>query len=488
MKTNPMLMTDAYKISHLIMSEKGTEKIYSTFTPRHSRIEGIKEVVFFGLQGFIKDYLIDNFNDNFFNVDKEIVVADYKRIIKNSLGDNCADTTHIEALHDLGYLPIKIKAVKEGTLIPMKVPVFTIENTQKEFYWLTNFLETLISANMWKVITATTIVKKYRDICEEWAEKTCDSRDHIQWQCHNFSYRGMSGHEDAVTTGAGHLLYFTGSDTIPSIQYLEQYYNANVEKELVSASVLASEHSIQCGYQDDLRYFKRMITEVAPSGIVSIVSDGYDYWNVIGNIVPELKDIIMARDGKVVVRPDTGSPVKIICGDIESTDELIKKGSVEALWDTFGGTINSKGYKVLDSHISIIYGDSISPEIAEETFKQLEAKGFSAENIVYGVGSYSLGYYTRDTFSFALKATYTVIDGEEKFIFKDPKTDIGGIKKSQKGMVIVIDGVGGIYMVDELNSKEREANTKFDMLEDVFIDGKLVRNESLAEIRARVLK
>ena len=488
MKTNPMLMTDAYKISHLIMSEKGTEKIYSTFTPRHSRIEGINEVVFFGLQGFIKDYLIDNFNEYFFDMDKEIVVADYKRIIKNSLGDNCADTSHIEALHDLGYLPIKIKAVKEGTLIPMKVPVFTIENTQKEFYWLTNFLETLISANMWKVITATTIVKKYRDICEKWAEKTCDGKDHIQWQCHNFSYRGMSGHEDAVTTGAGHLLYFTGSDTIPSIQYLEQYYNSNVENELIVSSVLATEHSIQCGYQDDLRYFKRMITEVAPSGIVSIVSDGYDYWNVIGNIVPELKDIIMARDGKVVVRPDTGSPVKIICGDIESTDELIKKGSVEALWDTFGGTINSKGYKVLDSHISIIYGDSISPEIAEETFKQLEAKGFSAENIVYGVGSYSLGYYTRDTFSFALKATYTVIDGEEKFIFKDPKTDIGGIKKSQKGMVIVIDGVGGIYMVDELNSKEREANTKFDMLEDVFIDGKLVRNESLAEIRARVLK
>ena len=488
MKTNPMLMTDAYKISHLIMSEKGTEKIYSTFTPRHSRIEGINEVVFFGLQGFIKDYLIDNFNENFFNMDKETVIADYKRIIKNSLGDNCADTKHIEALHDLGYLPIKIKAVKEGTLIPMKVPVFTIENTHKDFYWLTNFLETLISANMWKVITATTIVKKYRDICEKWAEKTCDSKDHIQWQCHNFSYRGMSGHEDAVTTGAGHLLYFTGSDTIPSIQYLEQYYGANVEKELVSASVLATEHSIQCGYQDDLRYFKQMITEVAPSGIVSIVSDGYDYWNVIGSIVPQLKDIIMARDGKVVVRPDTGSPVKIICGDIESTDELIKKGSVEALWDTFGGTINSKGYKVLDSHISIIYGDSISPEIAEETFKQLEAKGFSAENIVYGVGSYSLGYYTRDTFSFALKATYTVIDGEEKFIFKDPKTDIGGIRKSQKGMVIVIDGVGGIYMVDELNSKEREANTKFDMLEDVFIDGKLVRNESLAEIRARVLK
>jgi len=552
MKTNPMLMTDSYKISHYLMSEKGTEKIYSTFTPRHSRIEGINEVVFFGLQGFIKDYLIDNFNENFFNIDKEIVVADYKRIIKNSLGDNCADTKHIEALHDLGYLPIQIKAVKEGTLIPMKVPVFTIENTQKEFYWLTNFLETLISANMWKVITATTIVKKYRDICEKWAEKTCDSKDHIQWQCHNFSYRGMSGHEDAVTTGAGHLLYFAGSDTIPSIQYLEQYYGANVEKELVSASVLATEHSIQCGYQDDLRYFKRMITEVAPSGIVSIVSDGYDYWNVIGSIVPQLKDIIMARDGKVVLRPDSGNPVEIICGShdvIRLTDyfknieecidymvdeimpdysfneieskvfsfkgryykveieynsmsggvdrrpkceeiepNLEQKGSVEALWDIFGGTINSKGYKVLNSHIGIIYGDSITPELAEEIFKQLESKGFSAENIVYGVGSYSLGYYTRDTFSFALKATYTVIDGVEKFIFKDPKTDVGGIKKSQRGMVAVVEGENGIYLVDGLNEMEKDAMNIIDLLEDVFIDGKLVRDESLVEIRARVLK
>ena len=314
-----------------------------------------------------------------------------------------------------------------------------------------------------------------------------------------------------------------------------------------------------------------MITEVAPSGIVSIVSDGYDYWNVLGNILPELKDNIMARDGKCVIRPDSGSPVKIICGtvvvedltnqdycetsekcktwmldgikeevrdetphgeygDSEATryfkfdnkiykivvefewnrydkqyyymdDSRVKsceeveltieqKGSVEALWDTFGGTINSKGYKVLDSHIGIIYGDSIDPTIAEEIFKQLEAKGFSSENIVYGVGSYSLGYYTRDTFSFALKATYTVIDGEEKFIFKDPKTDIGGIKKSQKGMVVVLQDPddGEIFLIDGLNAEKRDNYNGRDLLEDVFINGKLVRDESLAEIRARVLK
>jgi len=488
MKINPMLLTDFYKISHKIMSEEGTEKIYSTFTPRSSRIDGIDSVVFFGLQGFIKDYLIDYFNTNFFNRPKEEVISEYKRIITYTLGSNCADTTHIEELYDLGYLPIKIKALKEGTIVPIRVPVFTIENTNDKFFWLTNFLETFISACLWKVTTTATISKKYRDICEKWANKTADSNAHVQWQCHNFSYRGMSGNEDAITTGASHLLFFTGTDTIPSIQYLEQYYGANVEKELIAASVLATEHSIQCQYQDDLRYYKRMINEIAPNGIVSIVSDGYDYWNVIGNILPTLKDNIMSRDGKLVVRPDSGSPVKIICGDKNETNELIYKGSIESLWNIFGGTINSKGYKVLDSHIGLIYGDSINPDRAEEIFKQLEEKGFSSENVVFGVGSYSLGYHTRDTFSFALKATYTVINGEEKFIYKDPKTDTDKIKKSQRGMVAVLQKDGIIYFEDGLNAENKNLLKDIDLLEDVFIDGKLLRDESLSEIRERVLK
>lgn len=569
MKINPMLMTDFYKISHYLMSEKGTEKIYSTFTPRGSRIKEIDKVVFFGLQGFIKDYLIDYFNENFFNKDKNEVIQDYKRIITYTLGSNSADTTHIEALHDLGYLPLRIKAVKEGTLIPLRVPVFTIENTHEEFYWLTNFLETLVSASMWKVITATTIVKQYRDICDKWADKTCDSNVHIQWQCHNFSYRGMSSNEDAITSGAGQLLFFTGTDTIPSIQYLEQYYNASVEKELIGASVSATEHSIQCQYQDDLKYWDRMINDIVPEGIVSIVSDGYDYWNVVDSVIPALKQDILNRNGKVVIRPDTGVPLKIICGEIEiedlSTNEYckdlegcknymldvlvekvsedtahgeygesevegyfkfndktykvdveiewnrhdkqyyymdgysvvkceevelnsIQKGSIEALWDIFGGTINSKGYKVLDSHIGLIYGDAITPDTANEIFKKLEKKGFSSENVVFGIGSYSLGYHTRDTFSFALKATYNIIDGKEVNIFKDPKTDVDKLKKSQTGMVVVIDDNGVITYKDGLNREQADNFKDVDLLEDVFVDGKLVRDDSLASIRARVLK
>lgn len=487
MNFNPMLMTDFYKISHRIMSEEGTEKIYSTLTPRGSRIQGLNEVVFFGLQGFIKEYLMDYFNDNFFKQPKEKVVGEYKRIIANSLGAGCADTTHIEALHDLGYLPIKIYAVPEGTLIPLRIPVMTIENTVPEFYWITNFLETLISAEMWRAMTSTTVVKQYKDICDFWADRTADSRGHVQWQCHNFSYRGMSGNMDAIKTGAGQLLFFTGTDTIPSIQYLEAYYGADSDKELIGASVLATEHSIQCQYGDDYKYYKHMITNVAPSGIVSIVSDGYDYWNVLTDVIPRLKEEIMNRDGKLVVRPDSGNPADIICGDPEADEECVRKGSIEVLWDTFGGTVNKKGYKVLDSHIGLIYGDAITPLTAQDVFRRLEEKGFSSENIVFGIGSYSLGYHTRDTFSMAIKATYTVIDGQEKFIFKNPKTD-NGIKKSQTGMVNVVQHLdGSIHMHDGMNAKQR-SNVYSSLFDVVFEDGVLKKETTLQEIRDRVLK
>jgi len=569
MKINPMLLTDCYKISHRIMTKEGIEKTYSTFTPRASRIKDINDVVFFGLQGFIKEYLIEYFNDNFFNKPKQEVIAEYKRIIKYTLGDNCADSKHIEQLHDLGYLPIKICALKEGTTVPIRVPLFTIENTHNDFHWLTNYIETLTSACMWKPITTTTVVKKYRQICEKWAEKTSDTKDHIQWQCHNFSYRGMSGNEDAITTGAGQLLYFTGTDTIPSICYLEEYYNASVENELIAASVLASEHSLECQYNNDLEYFTRILTEVATEGIISIVADGYDYWNVISNIIPQLKDIINNRNGKTVLRPDSGSPADIICGNVivedltnnkwcktlEDCQDYMKeilvnqvreetphgeygednisgifkfqnkhykititiewdrydkqyyyidgveiknckeielsieqKGSIEALWDIFGGTINSKGYKVLNPHIGLIYGDSINPELAEEIFRRLEEKGFSSENVVFGIGSYSLGYHTRDSLGIAIKATQVIINGEEVNIFKDPKTDKNKIKKSQKGRIVIIkDEKGIVNYIDELTIAQQEKYKDINLLEDVFIDGKLIRDESLVEIRERVL-
>lgn len=490
MTTNPFILADYYKIGHIEQYPKGTELIYSTWTPRASRIEGINKVVMFGLQGFIKKYLIDYFNEGFFHRPKTAVIGEYRRFIKHTLGIENPKVDHLEALHDLGYLPIQINAVKEGTLVPLRVPMLTIQNTNPEFYWLTNFLETLMSCELWQPMTIATLSKQYRIILDRYALETTGSTDGVEFQAHDFSLRGMAGVEAGKKGGVGHLLSFVGTDSMPSIDYAEKYYGANIEHELVGTSIPATEHSVMTAnadpdVRDEYESFRRLVEDVYPSGFCSIVSDTYDFWKVVGEVLPKLKDKIMNRDGRVVIRPDSGDPVKIICGVNTNNDigELERKGLIECLWNIFGGTVNEKGYKVLDPHIGAIYGDSITLERAEEICKQLKAKGFASTNIVFGVGSFTMQYNTRDTFSMAMKATYGIFNGVEKLMFKDPKTD-NGTKRSQRGLVAVINVGGELSFVDGLDQHTYEANFKnIDLLETVFKDGVLVREQSLAEIR-----
>lgn len=481
------LLCDFYKVSHREQYPKGTEKIYSTFTPRTSRIKGMDKVVAFGLQAFIKKYLIEYFDENFFKRPVNEVVNEYKRVISFTLGAENPDASHIEALHKLGYLPLKIKSVKEGTLLPIRVPMLTIENTKPEFFWLTNYLEILISCSLWQPTTSATIAFEYRKLLNEYALKTGGDTSAVAFQGHDFSMRGMGSLESAESSGAGHLLSFVGSDTIPAIMFHEQYYNANIEKELIGTSVPATEHSVMCAYgQDELTSYKRIITEVYPKGFVSIVSDTWDLWGVLNNVITKLKPEIMNRDGKVVVRPDSGDPVKIICGDENSDNEFARKGVVQILWEIFGGSITDKGYKLLNSHIGCLYGDAITLTRCKEICEGLMAKGFASTNMVYGIGSYTYQYNTRDTFGFAMKSTYAVVNGQERQLFKDPITD-NGIKKSQKGMVVVLKEEDGIHYRDQLTSNSRAGWSGIDLLEDVFVDGKLVRDENLSEIRNRLL-
>lgn len=493
MNYNPLLLADFYKMSHHGMYPEGTTKVYSNFTPRTSRIEGIDSVVCFGIQYLVKEYLMEQFQEGFFDKPKAVVINDYKRRMNTSLGPNAVSTSHLEALHDLGYLPIELKALPEGTEVPIKVPVLTITNTLPEFYWLTNYLETLLSNTLWQPMTSATIAKQYRKILDKAAAKTSDMPDFVGWQGHDFSMRGQVGVEASVASGAGHLLSFTGTDTIPAIDFLERYYRADAEKELIGGSVPATEHSIACmdGNDDETGYFTRMLN-LYPTGIVSVVSDSYDYWNVLGSILPSLKDKIMARNGKLVIRPDSGDPVKILCGDPEANktlkdyNSLEHIGTVEHLWNVFGGTVNSKGYKQLDPHIGVIYGDSITLERCQEIVNRLEAKGFASTNVVFGIGSYTYQYVTRDTFGFAMKATYGIVNGVGRDIFKSPKTD-NGMKKSAKGLLRVDEvtnglGVKRIELTDQISSKEEQEG----MLETVFKDGKLVKETSLQEIRERL--
>jgi len=468
---NPLMLSDFYKTDHRRQYPDGTENVYSNWTPRGSRIPGIDAVVVFGIRYFIQRWLIDVWNDGFFNQPVDKVIGEYKSLLDECIGG--IELEHIYKLHALGYLPLEIKALDEGTLCPMRVPMLTITNTDARFGWLTNYLETLMSAELWGPMTSATIAHNYREMLNNWATKTGGTG--VQWQGHDFSMRGMRGIEAAAASSAGHLLSFTGTDTIPAIPWLKKYYDGDG---LIGGSVPATEHSVMClgGDQDELATFCRLVTEVYPSGIVSVVSDTWNLWTVLTEYMPILKDLIMAREGKVVIRPDSGDPADIVCGTGTSSPE--GRGVVGLLWDTFGGTVNEAGYKVLDSHVGAIYGDAITWDRADEICCRLEAAGFCSTNIVFGIGSYTYQYNTRDTFGFAMKATAGVVNGKMVEIFKDPVTD-DGLKKSARGLLCVD---AGLVMKDQCSVAEASGG----MLKTVFKNGQLLVKPSLAEIRNRL--
>lgn len=514
---NPLLLCDFYKVGHKFQYPKNTNLVYSNLTPRKSRIPGVDHIIFFGLQGFIKEYLIDAFNNNFFKLSKEQAVNSYREYVESGLGPNAITYDHIAALHDLQYLPIAIKALPEGARVPMRVPVLTMYNTHPDFYWLPNFLETLLSAQLWQPITSATIAHEYRKVLDKFAAETSTQPAFVDWQGHDFSFRGMSSVESAMLSGAGHLLSFTGTDTIPAMWWLNKNYNAPTSS-LIGGSVAATEHSVMCAGEKDSEFetFKRLITEVYPTGIVSIVSDTWDLWKVLTDYLPRLKDVIEKREGKVVIRPDSGDPVDIICGTNATRISTIQgmnvfsekqrqealsripketaeqKGVIELLYDVFGGTKNDKGYIELPPYIGAIYGDSITVERAKAILQRLKDKGFASTNVVFGIGSFTYQYNTRDTFGFAMKATYVEvqkptfdekgeIDGfvsEGRAIFKDPITD-DGTKKSAKGLLAVSIEKGEYVLHDNLGPDGEDSGE----LKLVFQDSTLLKETSLDEIR-----
>ena len=539
MRVNPLTQTDFYKTGHIFQYPAGTTEVYSNFTPRSSRLATMlpeqfdDKVVWFGLQAFIKSYLIDAWNEGFFKRPKADVLAQYKRRMDTSLGMDAVPVGHIAALHDLGYLPIDIKALPEGSRVNIRVPVLTVRNTHPSAYWLTNYLESVLSNSLFKPTTSATTAFEYRKLLHSYAITTGAPLDFVLWQGHDFSYRGMSGLHDAASSGAGHLLSFCGTDTISAIDYLEEFYLANADTELIGGSVPATEHSVMCmgGMDDEVQTIRRLISEVYPSGIVSIVSDTWDFFKVITEHAQTLKAEILGRtpnalgQAKVVFRPDSGEPVNILCGHpfavvadtsdatlaaleggvavvqcdgqfyavhanphVEGVAYVLKnmsaaevKGAVECLWDGFGGTTTTQGYKVLHERVGLIYGDSITLVRAQAILERLRQKGFASCNVVFGVGSYSYQGVTRDTFGWAVKSTSGVVNGERRELFKDPITD-NGTKRSAKGLLRV-EKEGNDFVLYDQQTPEQEAQG---LLQSVFRDGKLLRDESLSAVRARL--
>lgn len=493
----PVCYVDSYKLSHQGFEPEGTERIYSNLTPRTGKYFPIPPDIFngksiyFGGQYLIKGVLIKEFNEKFFKVPKEEAIKRFKRRCDTHLGKGNVKMDRFEKLHDLGYLPIKIKSLPEGSHVPFKVPYLTITNTIPEFAWLVNYLETLISATIWKTCYSATLIKEYKRIVDRYADETVGNRNHTTFQLHGFELRGMSGVEDGARTGAGLLLSSLGTDNIPAIEFLEEYYNADAEKEVIGLSVPATEHSVSSlstAIGGEYDFFEKAITEYYPTGIVSLVSDTYDYFKVISEYAAKLKDKILARPvnefglSKVVFRPDSGDQIEVICGNPNApVGSPEYKGTIECLWDIFGGTISDKGYKVLDSHCGCILGDGCDYRVISGVLEGLKKKGFASSNILFGVGSFSLNVAGRDSLGIAQKATWAKVNGVAYDIYKDPKTD-SGMKKSAKGLLRV-DLVNGEYTLKDQCTPEEEEGGE---LKTVFLDGKLLVDHTLAEIRARV--
>lgn len=588
MKISPITVLDFYKTGHLPMYPEGLDLLYNNFTPRSNRLSNLTEfndkIVWVGLQPLVQWFLIDMWNEEFFGKPEDEVVSHYARRVRNAVGEPKVD--QIRALHRLGYLPIHIKALPEGSRVPMRVPVYTCQSTHKDFAWLANGLETALSTESWKAPTVATSSYAFVKLLERFAMETTGDKSFANFQAHDFSARGLSGIHDGATVGAAHLTSSYGTDTVHAIDHLENYYGADSDKELVGVSVFADEHSVVCAnisntvrltgcdvIEAEEQYIERLITQVCPAGIVSHVSDTNNYWKIIGEVIPRLKDVITGRKrdsagmAKLVLRPDSGLPEDILCGvpvkvitsdneaheDVREElwredvaydlDEIVRKqtphgeqgggaeglyrfndqvyrveyepewdrhdkqyyfidnyndtvdnctftpveltleekGSLNILWETFGGTTSDQGYKVLDPSIGLIYGDSITFKSCKAILTRMKEMGFASTNVVFGVGSYTMQYVTRDTFGFALKATYGEVEGNPIELFKNPITG-NGVKKSAKGLLRV-ELEDGDYVLYDQQTKEQEAQGE---LKTVFKDGEAFNFQTLSEIRARL--
>lgn len=620
-QTSMILMSDFYKQSHAEQYPKGITKLISYATARMSRIEkgqcGDKLIVF-GIQSFVKDFLIERFNETFFNVDIDEAIEFYTAIIGETFPLSMVDVEKFKKLHKLGYLPVEVSCLPEGTRVPIRsafnlpdgqcqVPFMSIENTHPDFPWVTEFLESVTSSEVWYPMTIANQAYYYRQIVNRWYDVTgCDAGT-AKSAISEFGFRGGEGSSAATLASAAFLTSFNKTATIPAIKYLHDYYGDPYGK--IGGGMISTEHSVMCSnYANDFEKLKakaikvktgeelraivgdlfitddepntikvlksdsgeckypvyrdqggtvktgigekeyavvnvegvflhRLFTEVYPKGAVSVVMDSYDYWKNLQECgAGKLREAVLNREGTVFFRGDSGDPVDIICGEdvakykslqarkstrtMNDTTIFVEDekcyyrymsdgswkrypttpvevlGTVELLWEIFGGTVNDAGYKVLNSHVRVIYGDSITPVRAKEIYQRLALKNFAACNVALGAGSFStqcgevecghgLAPFTRDTYGIAVKATWCQMEnGEERQLFKNPKTDTGKFKKSQRGLVWVgLDENGEIIAKDNFT---KATLPEGNMLRPIFRDGKMLVEESLDTVRQRL--
>lgn len=622
-RTSMILMSDYYKQAHAEQYPEGITKLISYATARMTRMPkemlGDKLTVF-GIQSYVKDFLIERFNETFFNVPLEEAMEEYKLVIGETFPLQYVDTGKFEALHKLGYLPIEVGCLAEGTRVPIRsafelpegqcqVPFMYIVNTHPDFPWITEFLESVTSSEVWYPMAIANQAYFYRQIVNKWYGLTGVADEARKSAISEFGFRGGKSSDASIKASSAFLTSFNKTATIPAIKYMHDYYGDKLSE--IGGGMISTEHSVMCsnfavdmqelkekaiivkpgekswdlkvgdvyvmegdneykvvvpfnaGVDYDCGYvvtnstgvvttthngtlgvrvintegtfLKKLFGQLYPTGAVSVVMDTYDYWTNLQNCgYGELKQIIMNRPGTVFFRGDSGDPVDIICGEyvakyksleerentrtfkdltifvddeqcwyrfengvwVKYTEEPVQVlGTVGLLAKMFGYTVNDAGYKVLDSHVRAIYGDSITPTRAMDMYRRLAEKKFAANNVALGAGSFStqcaetpdgrLLPFTRDSYGIAVKATWCQDkNGDERQLFKNPKTDTGKFKKSQKGLIWVgLDENGEIIAKDGFTTETLPENN---MLQPIFRDGKMIKETTLAEIRNRL--
>ena len=460
---NIILNTDSYKVSMFKQYPAGTTGVYSYIESRGGRYD---RTVFFGLQAFIKEYLLEPITQADIDIADEILTAHGEPF-------NRAGWQYILDKHN-GYLPVVIRAVPEGTVVPVKNVLATIENTDPECFWLTTWLETALLRAVWYPTTVATQSYTIKQVIAHYLEMTGDP-SLIDFKLHDFGARGVSSMESAGIGGAAHLVNFMGSDTVTGVLYAREYYGAGI----AGFSIPAAEHSTitSWGRNSEVDAYRNMLTQFAkPGSIVAIVSDSYDVFNAAEKLWGEaLRQQVVDSGATVVIRPDSGDP-DVICRKL-----------VQILGEKFGYTTNSKGYKVLNN-VRLIQGDGVNEHTIRTILGGFQAYGWSADNIAFGMGGALLQQLDRDTQKFAMKCSSACINGEWVDVQKDPITDSG--KKSKAGRVQLFKS-GGEWAstVNQPTGWADKAIGPFvPMLEEVYRDGKLVKEISFDEVRANARK
>jgi nicotinamide phosphoribosyltransferase len=460
---NIILNTDSYKVSMFKQYPAGTTGVYSYIESRGGRYD---RTVFFGLQAFIKEYLLEPITQSDIDIADEILTAHGEPF-------NRAGWQYILDKHN-GYLPVVIRAVPEGSVVPVKNVLATIENTDPEAFWLTTWLETALLRAVWYPTTVATQSWTIRKVILEALEKTGDP-SLIDFKLHDFGARGVSSLESAGIGGAAHLINFMGSDTITGVLYAREYYDAGVS----GFSIPAAEHSTitSWGRDGEVDAYRNMLTNFAkPGSIVAVVSDSYDVFNAASKLWgEELRQEVIDSGATVVIRPDSGDP-----------DTVCRK-LVQILGEKFGYTVNAKGYKVLNN-VRLIQGDGVNEHTIRMILGGFQAYGWSADNIAFGMGGALLQQLDRDTQKFAMKCSSITVNGEDRDVVKDPITDPG--KKSKAGRIQLWKSGGEwISAVDHPTGWHDKGVGDFvNMLEEVYRDGRLVKETTFEEVRANARK